>query len=628
VSIAAAHLADGDRLFTQGRLADALSAYDRAIAAQPDLAAAHFNRAVVFSRQGRADDAHAGFRSVLTLRPGWVAAMLALGHLEFHRARYREAETWFGLAATADPGSAEAQCNLGLAQLRQLHPGRALPALERARELAPEREEPWFALRRALTMLGREPEACADFVQFEKGAAASARVIVAALETARVVPGDALERRYLPLALEWPWGVGDLDALSSVVGALPYYDVPREAALALYRTYDRLAQESRANVADLAQTPVPEAGGRLRIGYLSADFRSHVMGRIVEDVVRRHDPAGFEIRFYSLAPPGGEDALTERLRQRAAGFTRLSGLSDYDAARAIAGDRLHVLVDLMGHTSWAQPGILLFKPAPVVVTHLGYHGVVGLRQVDFKITDAVADLADAGAFQIERPLPMAGSVIPIRQVDGSRADAERPGAGVVFGAFVSLQKTSPRCLAAWRRVLDRVPGAMLVLSFAHAWQRELCLRRLASFGIDTDRVGFLPRTLDEAQDRGRYAATDVMLDAFPYTGGDSAACAMAEGVPFVTLCGRRHPERVAASVLTHLGITETIAQTDDEYVELAVRLAREPAWRNAVARRIRAALPGHDAAMTAYTRSLEAALREAWRQRGTPAAAAAPTGSG
>ena len=352
------------------------------------------------------------------------------------------------------------------------------------------------------------------------------------------------------------------------------------------------------------------------------------MGRIVDEMVGRHDPALFEIRLYSLAPPGGEDALTDRLRQRTAGFTRLAELSDYDAARAIAGDRLHILVDLMGHTSWAQPGILLFKPAPVIVTHLGYHGVVGLRQVDFKITDAIADLDDAEAFQIERPLPMAGSVIPIRQVDGPRADAERPGAAVVFGAFVSLQKTSPRCLSAWKKVLDRVPDAVLTFSFTHEWQREACRSRLASFGIDARRVRFLPRTPDEARDRGRYAAIDVMLDAFPYTGGDSAACAMAEGVPFVTLCGQRHAERVAASVLTHLRVTETIARTEDEYVELAVRLAREPAWRSAVARRILAALPGHDAAMTAYTRSLEAVLREAWPQRGTPPVADAPTVSG
>jgi predicted O-linked N-acetylglucosamine transferase (SPINDLY family) len=147
--------------------------------------------------------------------------------------------------------------------------------------------------------------------------------------------------------------------------------------------------------------------------------------------------------------------------------------------------------------------------------------------------------------------------------------------------------------------------------------------RAQSFGIDPQRIEFLPMTLDDEQDRGRYVALDVALDAFPYTGGDSAACALAEGVPFVTLCGRRHAERVATSVLTHLGVTDTVAHSEDEYVEIAVQLAQDRDWREQVAARIRAALPDHDAAMTAYTRSLEAALREAWRQHASAIATTA-----
>ena len=513
------------------------------------------------------------------------------------------------------PEFGEAQCNLGLSQLRQLQPNRALPALTRARELAPKHEMPWLSLRRALHMLRREQDALADFLEFEKHATPSAQLILAGLETARMVPGDDLERRYVPLALEWPYAVPDLDALANIVGALPYFYVSREAALGLYRTYDRLAQASRANVADLAPAPAPDSEGSLRIGLLSADFRKHVMGRIVDEVIARHDRAAFEFRLYSLAPPGGEDALTERLRERTSAFTRLAGMSDHAAASTIAADRLHILVDLMTHTSWSQPGILLLKPAPVIVSHLGSHGVVGLRQVDFKITDRVADLDDAAEFQLERTLRMSCSIIPIRQFDGTRGNDRHVGSSITFGSFASLQKTSPRCLAAWKRILDRVPGATLMFSPYQEWHRDLYRRRLESFGIATHRIGFLPRTLDEAKDRARYAMLDVMLDAFPYTGGDSAACATAEGVPFVTLCGQRHCERVAASVLTHLGVTETVASTEDEYVEIAVRLAGDDAWRNAISQRIRSALPGHDAAMTAYTRGLESALRDAWQQR-------------
>ncbi len=610
-----AQLAAAGRLVAEGKFGEALAAYDRLVASYPVSAEAHFNRAVVLFRHGRADDAIAGFRAALSFRPKWTEALLALGHIEFRRGRYREAEPWFKLAAEMAPNSAEALCNLGLSQLRQLHPRRALPALKRARELAPEREEPWAALRSALNMARLEQEALADFLQYEKRGKPSAQLISAALESARMTPGDELERRYLSQALSWNYGAADLGVLAQILGHLAYYDVRREDSFALYRTYDRLAQTSRSNSGDVARKPLPNPDGRLRIGYLAADFRNHVMGRIMEEVIQRHDAGTFQIYLYSLAPLGGEDALTERLIARTRGLKRLIGMPDYDAAQVIAEDNLHVLVDLMGHTSWSQPGILLFKPAPVVVTHLGFHGTVGLRQVDFKITDAIADLPDAGNYQIERPLPMSGSIIPIRQIEGVRPNVRTTGDKVVFGAFVGLQKLSPRCLAAWKRILDRVPDSLLVFSTHFEWHRPLYLRRLEHFGIDPQRVGFLPRSGDEAGNRARYAEVDVMLDTFPYTGGDSAASSMAEGVPLVTLCGQTHRERVATSVMTYLGIIDTIAQTEADYVEVAIGLAQDRSRREALAKRIREALPGNDVAMTSYTRSLEAALHEAWRLR-------------
>ncbi len=610
-----AQLADAGRLVAEGKLGEALAAYDRLVASYPVSAEAHFNRAVALFRHGQADQAIAGFRAALSFRPKWTEALLALGQIEFRRGRYREAESSFELATEIAPNSAEALCNLGLSQLRQRHPKRALPALKRSRELAPEREEPWTALRNALNMARFEQEALADFLRFEKRAKPSAQLICAALESARMTPGDELERRYLSLALTWNYDAADLSVLAQILGHLAYYDVPREAAFALYRAYDRLAQASRSNFGDVATKPLPNPDGRLRIGYLSADFRNHVMGRIMEEMIQRHDAGAFEIYLYSLAPLGGEDALTERLIARTCGLKRLIDMFDYNAARAIAEDHLHVLVDLMGHTSWSRPGILLFKPAPVVVTHLGFHGTVGLSQVDFKITDAIADLPDAGNYQIERPLSMSGSVIPIRQIEGVHSNVRTTGDKIVFGAFVGLQKLSPRCLAAWKQILDRVPDSLLVFSPDFEWHRPLYLHRVEHHGIDPQCVGFLPRSADEAENRARYAEVDVMLDAFPYTGGDSAACSMAEGVPLVTLCGRTHPERVATSVMTHLGIIDTIAQTEADYVEIAVRLAQDRSQREVLARRIRAALPGNDVAMMSYTRSFEAVLHEAWRLR-------------
>ena len=201
----------------------------------------------------------------------------------------------------------------------------------------------------------------------------------------------------------------------------------------------------------------------------------------------------------------------------------------------------------MSHSAGARPGILVHKPAPVIVEHLGLHGALGLRQVDFKITDVVADLEDAAQWQIERPLRMRGSVLPVRRVDDLPAYAVPParpdGAVVVFGAFASLQKLSPRCLRTWRRILDRVDQSVLLFSPWQVRDREFYVRRAESFGIDGSRLRFLPATQKEAVDRARYQVIDIALDAFPDPGGDSAAAALAQGVPLVTLCGRRHAER-------------------------------------------------------------------------------------
>ncbi len=186
------------------------------------------------------------------------------------------------------------------------------------------------------------------------------------------------------------------------------------------------------------------------------------------------------------------------------------------------------------------------------------------------------------------------------------------GAAVVFAAFASLIKLSPRCLRAWRRILDAIPGAVLLFSPWTEWEQAVYVRRAASFGIDPTRVRFVPSAQVERVDRARYRVVDIALDAFPYTGGDSAASALAEGVPFVTLCGQRHAERVAASILTHLGITDTIAGSEDEYVAIAVGLALDPGRRTELATRIRAALPGDaSAAMDVYTRRFEGALERA-----------------
>ena len=600
-----------------GRVDDALAKYRGALKRSPALAEVHYNVGVLLARKGELAGAEKSLDEALRLKPSWAQAYLALGHLYFRQARYADAERSFGRAATHSPESVEALFNLATARDRQRRWGDALPPLKAARRLAPDNEDIWFALRGHLLLFQREEEAFDDFRRFEPNAALSARIVAAGLLSARIAPGTDYEDKYLPLALDWPYQPGESAYAAVAVAQAQYFDVTREQLLRVYEAHDRVRQAERGSIADFAALRAV-AGQKVRIGYLSADFRSHVMGRLMLEVVRRHDNERFSVHAYSLAVREIEDEVTAQFRACCAGFRRLDDVDDASAARLIADDGIDVLVDLMGHSGSSRPTILLYKPAPVIITHLGNHGAVGMRQVDFKLTDAHADLPDAHRYQIEAPLVLDRCVLPFRRVAAApeapvtRADLGLAEEATIFGVFVSLLKLSPRCLALWKRILDAVPGSVLAFSPPRPAQHALYRRRLESFGIAPERIVFIPWALDDAIDRARYRLLDIVLDTLPYTGGDTTAAALDMGVPVVTRVGERQAERMTYSLLAHLGVTTTVAHNDGDYVAIACRLALDRPWRDAVAAEIVAALPGSGLAdAERYTRSLESAYERA-----------------
>jgi predicted O-linked N-acetylglucosamine transferase (SPINDLY family) len=600
-----------------GNVDEALAAYAAVLEASPELAEVHYNVAALHLHKGDLAEARRSLDEALRLRPEWPQAQIDAGRIAFFQGRFEDAERAFARGARLAPNPAHALLFQASALDRLRRWPEALPLLRRARELEPDDEEIWFMLRSHLLLFQRQEEAFEDFRAFEPRAKPSARVVAAGLLSARIAPGPDYENKYLPLALEWPYAAGDAPYAGVAVAQAQYFDVSRAALKRLYEAYDRLRQQERADVADFARTR-PRRERPLRVGYLSADFRDHVMGRLMLDIFRCHDPRRVTVNAYSIAQRELEDGLTAEFRNAAARFVRLDDLDHRGAARTIAQDDLDILVDLMGHSASSRPGILLYKPAPVIVAHLGSHGAIGLRQVDFKISDANLDLPDAADYQIEAPLMIDGCTLPVRRVrPAATAPTTREVLGlapnaVVFGTFVSLLKLSPRCLSLWRTILARVPGSVLAFSPHQEAARTLFLRRLTSFGIGPSRIVFIPWTLDEAADRARYRLVDAVLDTLPYTGGDTTAAALDMGIPVVTRVGERAAERMTYSLLAHLGVTDTIARTDAEYVEIACRVAQDAPWRESVAAAIRAKLPSSGLAdLGRYARSLEDAYERA-----------------
>jgi predicted O-linked N-acetylglucosamine transferase (SPINDLY family) len=596
----------------------AIAAYRKALEIAPERAELHHNLGVMLAEKHHDGEALKAFAVAAQRRPQWPEPWLAAGHMLFARGRYKEAAGAFEAAVARSPERLDASYNAAKALIRTKRWSLAVPHLTRARELAPANEEVWFELRTLLLRLSRFEEAAADCERFEAVAAPSARLAVAVLST-RMHGGDAVrESVALERALAWPYAEADAELVAELLALLQYVDVPQERLFSMYRTYDRLQQARQRGMAPLARSRA-DGDPVWRIGYLSADFRDHVMGKLLLPVIAAHDRSRFEVRAYALMPPENSDAVTAQWKDAVDEFVNVAALDDRAAAEAIAADDLDLLVDLMGHSSYARPGILRSKPARIVVTHLGYHGAVGLSQVDYKITDRYADNPATARWQLEAQLPIDTCVLPLRHVSPdpdaamTRPELGLPENAIVFGAFVGVLKLSQRCINVWRRILDAVPDSVLALSPRRDEDRRSLERRVTGLGIDASRLAFLPyRRGDDAFNRARYRVIDIALDTMPYTGGDTTAAALDGGVPVVTRVGARHAERMGYSILMHLGLTQTIAQSDDAYVELAVRLARERGFRDDVRAAVASAM--RDPAATdpvRYARALEDAYERA-----------------
>lgn len=595
-AVVARALGDAARLADDADLAGAAARYRTALAMMDGddsrYAAVLHNLGTIDAKRGNLDAALAGFRAAFVARPGWVEPLLAQGHLLSSQRRFADAAVAFEAAAGCSPERLDARFNAARTWIRVRRFRIALPHLRAARELAPANEAVWNELRGVLQMLRREEEAHEDFLRFEAVAPMSASLAVAGYYASRRMGDIERQLRYRGLALTADYGPAEAHLVSVLLAQLQYDDVAPERILALYRTYDRAVHGGREQPESLAR-PRRSADARIRIGYLSADFRTHVMGELLLPALAAHDRASFDVRAYSLAPAENEDAATVQWRAVVNEFVNVSALSDRAAAERIAADDLDLLVDLMGHSSFSRPEILSWKPARVIATHLGYHGAVGLSEVDFKLTDQHADTEDSGRWQTEALLPLSVCVLPLRPLHPvappggvnaarqvTRAALDLPADAVVYAAFVGAGKLSLRCIDLWRRILDAAPRAYLAFSPLRDDELSAILRRVTGLGIPEGRLRFVPyRRDDEAANRARYALVDVALDTLPYTGGDTTIAALAAGVPVVTLVGQRHAERMTYSILKHLGLEETIAATDDAYVALAIRLAEDQAFR-------------------------------------------------
>jgi protein O-GlcNAc transferase len=597
-----------------GRLPQAESCYQQVLAIQPDHAEALHLMGVIAHQVGRHDVAVELIGRAIEQNDKSPSYFCNLGDALRELGRLEEAAAACRCAIDMQPAFAEAYSNLGLALKGQGKFDEAIAACRDAIRLKPTLVMAHYNLGNALMELGKVEEAIAAYRQalhIDPGShQAHSNLAAGLVDRGNFDEALAAYRKAIWLKPDF------VDASSNLLLAMNCGEhFSRAEVFDAHRAWNE--RHGRAPAA--VHSNDRSTGRRLKVGYVSPDFRQHSVAYFLEPLLRHHDRSDVEVFCY--AEVSAPDAATEHFKGLADRWATTVGMSNDALADGIRNDGIDILVDLAGHTAKNRLPVFARKPAPVQVTWLGYPNTTGLEAMDYRLVDAVTDPeGEADTFASERLVRLPEGFLCY----GARGDAPAPGqppcltTGVVtFGSFNNPAKLSGATLDLWARLLARLPTARLLLKgkpFAEAATRAIYLDRLAERGVAADRielVGWLP----EREHLALYDRVDIALDPFPYNGTTTTCEALWMGVPVVTLRGDRHAARVGASLLTQIGLSDLIADSPEAYMEIAVALAGDLARLADLRRSLRprmAASPLCDA--PAFARKVEAAYRTMWRR--------------
>ena len=359
------------------------------------------------------------------------------------------------------------------------------------------------------------------------------------------------------------------------------------------------------------------ADQRLRIGYVSADFRQHAVAHFIEPVLAAHDSKRFEIFCYYNYPAA--DAVTGRFEKLTHHWRVIANRSDEDVANMIRADGIDILVDLAGHTPLNRLRVFARKPAPVQASWIGYSSTTGLTRMDYRITDTISDpigvTDDLYTEKLVRLPDTYSCFQPLANSPDVGALPATQSGHVTFGSFNNFIKMTPEVLQTWARILQRMPTSTLLLkyrSFEAEKIRTLVLAAFAKHGVLPARIHFLGSD-DYHTHLRAYHQVDIALDTFPHNGDTTTCDALWMGVPVVVNTGVNHVGLMGASRLRSVGLEDLVARDNDHYVDIACALANDvPRLEKlrATLRETMKASPLMDAPR--FTRNLEAAYENMW----------------
>jgi predicted O-linked N-acetylglucosamine transferase (SPINDLY family) len=534
----------------------------------------HFEQANARMHAGDFEGAAAGYAQACRLRPGWVAALVNRGAALQRLGRPGEAELAFREALAVEPDSELVMTNLaGVLQARGGHEEAARLAL-RACAIAPDRSEPLVVLGDALHSLGHLVEAEASYRQ-----------------AIALAPDCMLAHYNLGHVLNDQWRAAEAMAeFRRAIELDPGYQPARHALLfnllydpaqseeSIFAEHRRWGEAFAAIGQDRRTLGQRHAARRIRVGYVSPDFRLHSCLYFLRPLFAAHDRSVVEVFAYSVTRR--PDSGTAWFRANAEHWRDVGGLDDAAIAGLVHDDGIDILVDLAGHTRDQPLGVFALRPAPIQVAWLGYPATTGLPQIGYRLTDALADPPGAAdRCHTETLLRLPGSFLCYAPPDDAPGVAPAPrGPGATFGSFNNIAKITPEVIRTWAEILRRAPGSRLVIKsriLAHEVTRARFAACFADAGIEPSRLELRAWLPAAASPLAAYHDIDVALDTFPYNGVTTTFEALWMGVPVITLAGSRHAGRVGVSILSHLGHRDWVAEDRESYVTSALRLAAD-----------------------------------------------------
>lgn len=376
-----------------------------------------------------------------------------------------------------------------------------------------------------------------------------------------------------------------MDAMSSMTIAC-YADDPLFQLAKAHRYCT--ATVGRPDTRGFVRKPVRQKSGtgqRLRIGYVSSDLRQHAVGFALSEVLELHDKSQVEIFAYYCGDPAPIDHTQARIKQAVDHWRDITKLSDVDAARQIVADDIDVLIDVNGYTKHARTKIFAYRPAPVIVNFCGYPGSMASPYHQYMIADDYIVPPENELYYTEKVLR-----IPCNQpVDRKRAVNPRPTRAsiglpedaFVFASFNGMQKISASCFSRWMAILLATPGSVLWLLVGDDSVNERVKQMAQQAGVSPDRLIFAGK-VQNPDHLARIGLADLFLDTFPYGAHSTAADAITQGLPVLTVPGKSFASRFCASIVSAAGVPDLICNGPEDYVSKAIAFAKNPASLAAV----------------------------------------------